>query len=108
MAETTRTYRANQNAPAGVMLTETSALIIGDDRHLIAVDDRGTTIKGPISFVADAMGIRTGGLFVGLNDFLNMIPSTIVSPIPKQIPFPPIFGLVNLTKDVAFFASLLV
>jgi len=108
MADTTRIIRASKIAKAGIKITEQSISIVGDERNLINVDDRGITLKGPISIVADGANIRRGGLFVGLPDFLQMIPSTMFTPLPQQVPFPPIAGLVNIGKDVAFFASLLV
>jgi len=108
MSETTRVFKASRDSKAGLKLTEGSAILAGDDRHLIGVDNRGITLKGPISIVADAMNIRRGGLFVGLNDFLNCIPSTMFTPIPQNIPMPPISGLVNIGKDVAYFVAHLV
>ena len=108
MSDFTRVIKADKNAKAGIKITENSITLVGDDRHLIVVNEQGITIKGPTSMINDSMGRREGGLFVGLNDFLEMIPSTIVTPIPKKIPFPPIHGLINLQKDVAFFMALLV
>jgi hypothetical protein len=108
MADTTRVYKSSQSAKAGIELTEETVAVAGDSRHFIVVDGRGTTIKGPISLITDAMGTRRGGLFVGLNDFMHMIPSTLVTPIPAQVPIPPIQGLVGIAKDVAFFLAMLV
>jgi hypothetical protein len=106
--ETTKVFAASSNAKAGIELSEDSAALVGDSRHFVIADDRGTTIKGPVSIVADAMSIRRGGLFVGLNDFLHMIPSTIISPIPNQIPMPPMHGIINLQKDLTFFLACLI
>ena len=108
MADTTRVIKASRDSKAGIKITEGSTIIAGDDRHLIGVDNRGITIKGPTSIVADAMNRRVGGLFVGLNDFMHCIPSTMFTPIPQQIPFPPAAGLVSIARDVAFFMAMLV
>ena len=97
--ENTRVIKANQGAKPGIEVSESVVIIAGDSRHFIAVDERGVTIKGPVSFVTDAMGVRRGGLFVGINDFLHMIPSTIITPIPQNIPIPPVAGVANLAKD---------
>lgn len=102
-----RVIRTSQSSKASVLVKDDSVSIIGDSRHFITCDERGVTIKGPVSFVTDAMGRRNGGLFVGVNDFLEMIPQTIVTPYPSKIPFPPVFMLTNIAKDVAFFMSLL-
>lgn len=107
MAGRARVFRTSPKAKASLYLQDNSASLIGDSRHFITCDERGVTIKGPVSFISDSMGRRTAGLFVGINDFLEMIPQTIITPIPSKIPFPPIFAVTNLTQDLAFFLSLL-
>ncbi len=106
-APTTKIWKASRKSTAGMMVTETSSMMIGSPDVVVVADDRGITLAGPISIVADGMNIRRGGLFVGLNDFAQMIPSTILTPLPQQIPLPPINGLVNISKDIAYFMSLL-
>lgn len=106
--QTVKVWKATKTSDAGFMTSDTSAIMVGSDDNVVVADANGITLAGPISLVADAASIRRGGLFIGLNDFTDMIPSTIVTPIPKQIPMPPVAGVVGLTKDVAFFMSLLV
>ena len=106
--ERSRVFRTSQKAKAGLFLEDNSATLVGDSRHFVVADDRGITIKGPVSFVSDSLGRRTAGLFTGINDFVEMIPQTILTPIPSKIPFPPAFMVVNMVKDIAFFAALLV
>lgn len=108
MAGPAKVFRVSKSAAASIWLQENSVALVGDDRHYVMADDQGITIKGPISLVADSMSIRKGGLWVGLNDFVEMIPSTIMTPIPSRIPFPPVFALVGLGTTVAFFTSMLV
>jgi len=103
-----RVFRTSPKSKSSIYMQDNSVSIIGDNRNFIVCDDRGITIKGPVSIIADASNIRTGGLFVGTNDFLQMIPSTIFTPLPQKIPFPPVFGLVDIVKDTAFFMALLV
>jgi hypothetical protein len=103
-----KVWKTSRTSSAGFVVTDTEALVVGNENNVIAVNEQGVTIAGPISLVADAANIRRGGLFTGLNDFTDMIPSTIVTPIPKQIPSPPITGLMNIKQDVAYFMSLLV
>lgn len=105
--QTVKVWKASRTSAAGVMVSDTAAILIGSDDNVVVADENGITIAGAISLVADAASIRRGGLFTGLNDFTDMIPSTICTPIPKQIPVPPINGLVGLTQDLAFFMSLL-
>lgn len=102
-----KVWKASRTAGAGVVVFEDSAQLIGSKDAAVIADNKGVSVVGPISMVSDAANIRRGGLFIGLNDFLDMIPSTIVTPIPKQIPMAPIVGIQGLTKDVAFFLALL-
>lgn len=107
-SDTARVFRTGKQGKGAVFLEDEAVTIAGDSRHFITVDNRGVTIKGPVSFISDSLGRRTAGLFVGINDFLEMIPQTIITPIPSKIPFPPAFAISNIAKDLAFFLSLLV
>jgi hypothetical protein len=107
-SDTTKIFKASENAKSGLELSETSAALIGDKKSAVIADENGVFIKGKISIIAPKEQIRTGGLFVGLPDLLSMVPSTLISPIPQQIPMPPMHGLTNLQLDVAFFLSLLI
>jgi len=40
--------------------------------------------------------------------FLEMIPQTIITPIPSKIPFPPMFAIPDITTTLAFFMALMV
>lgn len=108
MGKRARVIRTSPTAKASVYVQDNAASLIGDSRHFITCDDRGVTIKGPVSFISDSLGRRTAGLFVGINDFMEMIPQTLITPIPSKIPFPPVFAIQNLTTDLAFFMALLV
>jgi len=89
-------WKATSDSPAGFMITPDSAIMAGNADNFIAVSDLGTAIGGPVSFLTTSENIRQGGMFIQMNDFLQMIPKTIVTPIPSLIPFPP----------VAFFAGI--
>jgi len=102
-----RVIKSSKDADASIVISDKSVKIVGNSKNFIAIDDRGITLKGPISLVTDGTGIRRGGLFVQMPDMIRMIPSTIVTPLPSQIPIPPIHGLINIKLDVAFFLSLL-
>lgn len=106
--ERSRVFRTSSKSPAGVFVQDKSAALFGNHKNFVVADDRGITIKGPISFISDSMGRRTGGLFVGINDFLEMIPQTILTPIPSKIPFPPIFEAVAIAGTVGYFLANLV
>lgn len=108
VSERARVWRVRADAVAGVQVTENFAALVGDRRHFVLADDKGVYLKGPLSIIADARNIRRGGLWIGIDDFLHMIPSTIMTPIPAQIPFPPVFISSQIAKDVAFFSAFLV
>src|SRR6185436_16490520 len=103
MGDTTKVWKTSRTATSSIVINEESALVIGTKDNLVAVNEHGTTISGPISLATDAKSVRRGGLFVGLNDFTDMIPSTMVTPIPKQLPIPPLQGLIGIANDVGFF-----
>jgi hypothetical protein len=105
----TKILRASPKARASIMLKENSISLVGaGGKNLMVLDDRGTTIKGSMSLIAGGPSIRQGGLFVNMPDFLSMIPTTIVTPVPIRVPLPPFEGLASLAKDVAFFTAGLV
>ena len=101
-------WKLNQDSPAGMKVANDSAMMIGAENRFIKVSDKGTVIYGPLSIVAGTESIKTGGMFISLPNLVKMIPSTFVSPIPDQIPFPPIHVAVDLALDVGFFAMLLI
>ncbi len=104
----TRVFRTSSTSKASILLDDNAVSLIGNKNNVIIADERGITIKGPVSFVSDSSERRSGGLFVGLGNFMDMIPSTLVTPLPRVIPMPPAFAVVNIAKDLAFFSSLLI
>lgn len=104
---TVKIWKASRQAQAEMVVSEDSALVSGDANHYIKVNQRGTTIYGAVSIVAGTESIKTGGVFGQLPNTAKMIPSTMVSPVPDQIPMPPI-GIANdIAKDVAYFLAIL-
>jgi formylmethanofuran dehydrogenase subunit C len=104
---TARAWKANRDSVAGIFLDDQKVIIAGDNKHFLAADNRGITIKGPISFASMSNEQRSGGLFVGRGEFIDMIPATIVTLNPRKTPFPPITGIADVVADVAFFMMLL-
>jgi len=43
-----------------------------------------------------------------MNDFVQLIPQTVVTPIPNQIPFPPLGFATSIARDLPFFLAMLV
>jgi hypothetical protein len=42
-----------------------------------------------------------------MNDIVKMIPTTLVTPMPGQIPFPPLALITGIMKDMPFFIAML-
>lgn len=104
---TVRAWKATRDSLSGVFINKDKALLVGDPQHFVAVDSNGITFKGPTSNISMSTERREAGLFLGLGEFTEMIPSTIVTPIPSKIPVPPVTAIANVLQDVAFFAAVL-
>jgi len=102
-----RIIRASKNADAALILTEKTAILAGNENSFVAVNKNGVSLKGNVSLVTDGTGIRRGGLFIQMPDMIRMLPSTLITPFPPQVPVPPFLGVRNLAIDVAFFSALL-
>ena len=107
MADRAKIFKMSLNSSAQVTVTNNSAFLVGSEKHFVKVNDKGTTIYGPLSIVAGTDSIKTGGMFTQLPNLIKMIPSTMVTPIPDQIPSPPLNVAYNLAEDVSYFALLL-
>lgn len=108
MAATTRIIKSDKTSEAGVIVDQKEVSIVGDKRHFISVDERGVSIRGPISIISTGESTRRAGLFIGLNDMLDMLPSTIITPLPKNIQNPPYYMMANLATDLSYFLSMLI
>jgi len=108
---TTKNFKIWTAVPGGpgVMATEQEAYLIGSKTNFVAASSAGVAVMGKsITMGTTGENIRQGGLFVGMNDFIRMIPSTIVTPIPPQIPFPPLGMISTVMKDLPFFIAMMV
>jgi hypothetical protein len=103
-----KVWRAVKNAPAAFMIDEDSAFLVGSRGNFVVADDShvGIVAEG-ISFNTLSENQRHGGLFIKMNDLVQMVPTTLVTPMPAQNPYPPM-GLVNgIFDDVARFRGLI-
>ena len=102
-------WKATNKSNAGMMVTERAAFLIGTSKNFVVASDKGVGIAGKsISFMTTSENIRQGGLWIQMNDFAKMIPSTLISPLPYQIPFPPAGLITSVAKDLPFFLAMLV
>lgn len=103
----TKVWRVSGKSESAFTLSDGSAKMIGSKGSFIAADKDGIAISGNISFICTSDQIRRGGLFLELNDFVRMIPTTIVTPMPNQIPFPPMGMVAGISKDLPVFLGML-
>jgi hypothetical protein len=101
-------WKASRDSKAGFMVTPDFTVMAGSESAFIAVSKEGTHISGPVSFITTSENIRTAGLFVGMNDFIKMIPSTIAMPIPSQLPIPPVAMFTSIAKSLPFMLAMLI
>jgi len=74
-------WKATPSSNPGFMVTERAVFMGGSKNNFIAADDNGVSIVGKtISLTTASENIRHAGLWVLMNDFVRMIPSTIVTP----------------------------
>lgn len=101
-------WKATPGSKSGFMVTERAVLMIGSKGNFVAADKTGVSIQGKsISLQTTSENIRVGGLFVKMNDFIQMIPTTLVTPMPAQIPFPPLGLISSISKDMPFFLAMM-
>lgn len=86
-----RVWRAHKDSRAGIKLQSESIEIIGDARTGIQVGPGGVVVTGKSFAIGNTSdNIRTGGFFIMPDDFVSMIPSTIVTPLAMRSPYPPV------------------
>jgi len=103
-----RVWRASRNATAGIQLSDETIEITANKRNSIAIGNSGIgVVSKSFTFGMTSENIRHAGLFVQTPDFAAMIPSTIVTPLPKRIPFPPLGFITTALKSLPVFISAL-
>lgn len=104
-----KVWRATPQSPAGFQVEEKVAYVVGNRTNFIAVGQAGVVLSGGsgVSFNTTSENVRRGGLFIEMNDLVKMIPTTLVTPMPGQIPFPPLAIVTSILKDMPFFVAML-
>lgn len=101
-----RVWRVGANASAGIQVNEDSVEITANPKNTIIVADTGVGVVGKsFTLGMGSENIRHAGLFVETGDFAAMIPSTIVTPLPKRIPFPPLGFVTSMLKTLPVFIA---
>jgi hypothetical protein len=97
-----KVWKCSRESEAGFMVTPEAAVMAGASGAFIAADKHGVHISGPLSIITSGDQVRRGGLFIEFNEFIAMIPSTIVTPIPKVMICPPIAMFASIAKTMPF------
>lgn len=97
-----KVWRVSPDAEAHMRIEEDSVYLAGSTSSFLAVDGGGVTIRGNMSIANMGPGRRVGGFFVNQLEFADMIPKTIVTPIPAKLPFPPLGFLSTIIQGVTF------
>ena len=101
-------WKATSESKAGFMVTPEYVVMAGTAKNYIVIDQNGTNIAGGISLMSTSDQIRQGGLFVQMNDFVKMIPGTMVTPIPQLIPFPPVALIASFAQHLPALMAMMV
>ena len=100
-------WKASDDSDAGMMVTNEGAFVVGNERNFMVAGKLGVNITGKsISFGTVSENMRVGGLFINMNDFVKMVPQTLTTPVPSQIPFPPIEFAMNVVADLPTFIAM--
>jgi len=101
-------WKVDRNSTAGIVITPSAVAIVGSQDNFVSVDATGTTIAGE-SIHKQTLGEneRQAGIFTHINDFSQMIPTTLVTPAPQLVPYPPLAMLTTVLDSLPVFIAAL-
>ncbi len=99
--------KENPDSDAGVVVSDTVVRVTVKEDNGIMVDERGTTISGPISLVNGTNQIRVGALWSFNHPMQLTLPSTIATPSPTLMIDPPVLPIASLMKDTIVMVGLI-
>jgi hypothetical protein len=100
-------WRINKDASAHIDVHEDHININGNEKNFIIVGMNGITVRGNFSVASMGEGRKTGALFTPMNEIPNMIPKTIMTPIPLHLPIPPLGMIMQLLGAVQIGMALI-
>jgi hypothetical protein len=103
----TRHFKSHPGADAGLVVADTVVRVTVKENNGIMVDERGTTIQGPISITSGSNEIRIGGIW-SMNDVLQLTtPSTMATPTAPLLIDMPVKPYGKIIGEVAFMVGLM-
>jgi len=101
-----RAIKVRDEGETGIFMNEGEIVIKAKKDSYIAINKDGVYLRGGLSKVAMGGDERSAGLFLKMPDFVSLLPSTIVTPIPKELPIPPLGGIGKIVAIAALFTGL--
>lgn len=98
--------KSSPEAKAGVVVSESVVRATVNKENGYVVDERGTTIHGPVSFAAGTSSIRFGGLWAMASPLQLTLPSTMATPNAVLQVSPPVQHFKGIVEQVAIMAAL--
>lgn len=98
--------KSSPEADAGIVVSESVVRTTVRKENGVIVDERGTTIQGPVSFAAGTNHIRFGGLWAMNGPLQLTLPSTMATPNAVLQISPPVQHFTGIVKQVAIMAAL--
>jgi hypothetical protein len=105
-----KTWKANQDATAGMQVTDGSVqATVGtvDGVNGLFVDESGCYLRGKLSLMMNPEQIRVGGLWTQPSGWQQTFPSTMAFPNPNLILSPPLKGIADMAIAVSWMMGLL-
>ena len=103
----TKTIKSSPDSKAGLVVAENVVRQSVNKDNSILIDEKGTTISGPISLVSATNHIRVGGLWTFNDPFKMTLPSTYACPTPTLMIDPPVKQFKELMQDTMVMIGLL-
>lgn len=111
MTATVKTLKTSQDAVAGVQVGSKHASMTvrtgNGETNGIYVDDTGVYIRGKMSIMTMPDQIRMGAFWRQNTAIMQMLPSTTAFPIPNYVADPPLQGLADMARAVAWAMAFL-
>lgn len=102
-----KTIKSNSESTSGIVVSDTNVRVNGSKDNFVMVDEKGTTINGPISFPGGSSQIRFSALWTMNTELALSLPSTMATPTPVMTINPPVKQIASLVADASVMIALL-
>ena len=103
-----KSFKVGPESKAGVQVTDRNASMFANKDNFITADESVVYIVGAQSWLTTPENIRVAGLWTQNTAYRQMIPSTVVTPIPNLVINPPIQGIKQIVEAVEIMKALLI